>query len=94
MSTEYYTTASRRSGRRPHRRARQGRDRYRVSQGDLRGIGGQPDYALAATWYRKAAEQAHTRAQINLAHLYETGLGVEKDPVTALRWYRQARPPD
>jgi regulator of replication initiation timing len=55
-----------------------------------RGVGGQPDYALAGTWYRKAAEQGYTRAQINLAHLYETGLGVEKDPVTALRWYRQA----
>ena len=56
-----------------------------------RGVGGQPDYALAATFYRKAAEQGHTRAQINLAHLYETGgFGVEKDPVTALRWYRQA----
>jgi hypothetical protein len=41
-------------------------------------------------WYRKAAEQGYTRAQMHLARLYEKGLGVEHDPVAAVRWYRQA----
>jgi hypothetical protein len=55
-----------------------------------KGLGLQPDYDLAAVWYKKAAEQGLTRAQINLGNLYEKGLGVEKDPVKALNWYRKA----
>lgn len=55
-----------------------------------KGLGVAPDYAAAALWYRKAADQNHARAQINLGHLYEKGLGVGKDPVAALNWYRRA----
>ncbi len=55
-----------------------------------RGVGSEPDYTLAAAWYRKAAEQGHKRAQINLGFLYEKGLGVERDPEAALAWYRKA----
>ena len=55
-----------------------------------KGLGLEPDYDLAAAWYKKAAKQGLTRAQINLGNLYEKGLGVEKDPVKALNWYRQA----
>jgi hypothetical protein len=49
-----------------------------------------PDYATAATWYRKAAEQGHSAAQTSLGSLYERGLGVPKDKARALDWYRQA----
>jgi hypothetical protein len=55
-----------------------------------KGLGAQPDYQGAATWYRKAADQGYSRAMINLGFLYEKGLGVEKDPVAALNWYRKA----
>jgi hypothetical protein len=55
-----------------------------------RGMGGSPQYALAAKWFRKAADQGLTRAQMNLAHLYEKGLGVEKDPQQAMRLFRLA----
>ena len=55
-----------------------------------KGLGAQPDYQAAATWYRKAADQGYSRAMINLGFLYEKGLGVEKDPVAALNWYRKA----
>ena len=55
-----------------------------------KGMGLQPDYELAAVWYKKAAEQGLTRAQINLGNLYEKGLGVEKDSIKALNWYRKA----
>ncbi len=55
-----------------------------------RGIGGEPDYVLAAAWYRKAAEQGLARAQINLGFLLEKGLGSEKNLKTALSWYRKA----
>ena len=55
-----------------------------------KGLGTPPDYARAASWYRKAADQGHARAQFNLGTLYEQGLGVEKDPLQALNLYRSA----
>ena len=55
-----------------------------------KGLGLQPDYELAAVWYKKAAKQGLTRAQINIGNLYEKGLGVEQDSVAALNWYRAA----
>ena len=55
-----------------------------------KGAGTAPDYAAAAAWYQKAADQGYARAQINLGFLYEKGLGVAKDPVAALNWYRKA----
>jgi len=55
-----------------------------------RGLGGPPDYAAAATWYQKAADQKYSRALFNLGTLYEQGLGVEQDKLKALNLYRQA----
>jgi len=55
-----------------------------------KGLGLEPDFGLAHSWYLKAAAQGFSRAQINLGYLYEKGLGVEKDAVTALNWYRKA----
>ena len=55
-----------------------------------KGMGLEPDYDLAAVWYKKAANQGFTRAQINLGNLYEKGLGVEQNSITALNWYRKA----
>lgn len=49
-----------------------------------------PDFSHAAEWFRKAAEQGYSRAQKNLAILYEQGLGVPNDPEAALKLYRQA----
>ena len=55
-----------------------------------KGVGGTPQYDLAAAWFLKAAEQGDARAQINLGGLYERGLGVPKDMVKAVSWYRRA----
>lgn len=49
-----------------------------------------PDYAEAASWYRKAADQGYSPAQTSLGSLYERGLGVQKDKAEALDWYRKA----
>ncbi len=49
-----------------------------------------PDYGLAAQWYRKAADQGYSRAQINLGSLYERGEGVPQNVATAMNWYRRA----
>jgi len=55
-----------------------------------KGMGIQPDYEVAALWYKKAAKQNYSRAQINLGYLYEKGLGVEQDIGAAMNWYRKA----
>lgn len=54
------------------------------------GLVGTPDYALAAHWYKKSAEQNNNRAAVNLGYLYENGLGVEKDQSRSLYWMRRA----
>lgn len=51
------------------------------------GRGAPADHARAAETYRKAAVLGFPFSQNNLARLYETGLGVPKDPVVAHVWY-------
>lgn len=72
--------------------ARLGDAESQVNVGEIfeKGLGTEPNYALAAEWYRKAAAQGNTRGAINLGYLYEKGLGVEKNSVEALNWYRKA----
>ena len=50
----------------------------------------QKDYVSAVYWYRKAAEQGHARAQLNLGNCYEYGKGVTKSITEAVKWYRKA----
>ncbi|MBU0909276.1 MAG: DnaJ domain-containing protein, partial [Proteobacteria bacterium] len=44
------------------------------------------DYAEAAKWYRKAAEQGNAEAQVNLGLMYVLGQGVPKNDVNAYAW--------
>ena len=55
-----------------------------------RGLGTEPNYEVAALWFKRAAEQGHKGAQFNLGTLYEAGKGVPQDKALALNWYRQA----
>ncbi|MCB1561921.1 MAG: caspase family protein [Xanthomonadales bacterium] len=55
-----------------------------------KGLGTEPDYAMAAQWYEKASVQGYKRARINLGYLYEQGLGVARDLPKALNLYREA----
>lgn len=48
------------------------------------------DYQQAAAWYRKAADQGNTVAQIHLADLYRDGRGLARDMAQAVDWYRKA----
>jgi len=48
------------------------------------------DYAQAAIWYRKAADQGNTAAQIHLADLFRDGRGMARDGTQAAAWYRKA----
>ena len=55
-----------------------------------RGLGVEPDYAAAVSWYQKAADKNYSRALFNLGTMYEQGLGVPQDNLKALNLYRQA----
>ncbi|HEY6641819.1 caspase family protein [Povalibacter sp.] len=55
-----------------------------------RGMGVDPDFSAAASWYQKAADKNYSRAIFNLGTLYEQGLGVPQDQLKALNLYRQA----
>jgi TPR repeat protein len=54
------------------------------------GFGVSRDYARAAFWYRKAADQGNSSAQNNLANLFADGRGLVRDYVQSAFWYRQA----
>ena len=55
-----------------------------------KGTGVNKDPALAASWYRKAAEQGFGLAQGALGEMYEQGEGVPKDLSQAMYWYWHA----
>lgn len=48
------------------------------------------DYAQAAGWYGRAAEQNHRLAQFNLGQMFAQGQGVEQNDATAVMWIRRA----
>lgn len=48
------------------------------------------DYAQAADWYRKAAEQNHALAQFNLGTMYANGQGVVRDNAQSMVWFGRA----
>jgi len=54
------------------------------------GTGAVQDYAQAADWYRKAAEQNHGLAQFNLGMMYAKGQGVLRDDAQSLVWFGRA----
>lgn len=54
------------------------------------GEGGGPDYAQAAGWYLKAADQSHSLAQFNLGVMYAEGQGVPRDDAKAVVWFQKA----
>ena len=56
----------------------------------LTGCGISKDYAQAAVWYLKAAEQGDWLAQDSLASLYNNGQGVAQDYSKAAIWWRKA----
>ena len=72
-------------------RAAQGGDRkamHNLALYAFEGVGGQPrNPALAAQWFRRAADLGLTDSQYNLGRLYEQGLGVAANPAEAYKWY-------
>jgi len=54
------------------------------------GRGVPQDYAQAAAWYRKAADQGEPSAQDALGIMYQRGHGVPQDDVQAHKWFNLA----
>lgn len=64
---------------------------YYVARIYANGMSGvQSDYAQAASWYKRASEQRYKPATLELAYLYEQGLGVREDRMLALNMQREA----
>ena len=61
-----------------------------VGEAFAKGSGQAPDYAQAVFWFQRASDAGNKRAQQNLGHLYELGLGVMADREKALNLYRMA----
>jgi hypothetical protein len=62
---------------------------YYVARIYANGMGIPADYAQAAVWYQKAADQHYSSALQELGYLYEKGLGVPQDALKALNLQRQ-----
>jgi TPR repeat protein len=54
------------------------------------GLGVKEDYAEAAIWFRKAAEQGNPESQFVIGKMYYYGVGVKKDHAEAIIWFRKA----
>lgn len=54
------------------------------------GAGATRDYAQAAEWYHKAADQCHSLAQFNLGMMYANGQGVPRDAAQSVMWFGKA----
>lgn len=63
---------------------------YRLGLLHEQGGSADADPAVAADWYRHAAEAGHGAAAHALANLLAEGKGVEKDALAAFEWYRRA----
>lgn len=56
----------------------------------LYGLGTAPDYATAATWFRRAADNGDPYGYTNLGHMYQTGTGGEQDYKKAAELFEKA----
>ncbi|GHU02078.1 hypothetical protein FACS1894186_6070 [Alphaproteobacteria bacterium] len=55
-----------------------------------KGEGVPQDFAKAAHWYQKAADQRYAMAQNALGNMYDNGDGVPQDNAQAVCWYQKA----
>lgn len=49
----------------------------------------QKKYDEALKWYLRAAERGYGLSEMNLAQMYEKGIGVKQDFTEAKKWYRK-----
>jgi hypothetical protein len=54
------------------------------------GTGAKQDLIEAAKWYKKAAEQGKTSAQLNLGMMYISGRGIRQNLPEGVKWLTKA----
>lgn len=71
--------------------ARGDRDaQFNLGAAYLKGTGVSTNKAVAAEWFKKAAEQGHEVAQFALGMMYLNGEGLCRDPAEAAKWVAKA----
>jgi len=75
------------AGLRPLAEAGNPEAQYHLGMMLMLGQGLPRDYEEGRFWLQQAGRAGLAVAQVNLAGLYERGLGVEPDPVEAVAWY-------
>ena len=70
------------------------KDQVGLARRYYNGDGVPKDYAKAAEWYQKAAEQGSDFAQYNIGVMYNKGEGVSKDAAKAAEWWKKAAAQD
>lgn len=63
---------------------------HRLARAHERGDGVEQDDFQAVRWLRRAAEQDHPAAALDLGWMLANGYGVAQDPVEAYRWFVRA----
>ena len=63
---------------------------YQVGSFLFKRLGTEVDSKQAAYWFSKAADQEHLKALLQLALMYEEGIGVSKNEYKALLLYKKA----
>jgi len=63
---------------------------FEVAKAYASGSGMDQNWEKAVYWYRRAAEQGHVRAQLQMGIAYQKGRGVERDNAVAVEWFRRA----
>lgn len=63
---------------------------YNIGLMFLKGKRMQQNYAKAAKWFRRAAEQGNVDAMRQLGEMYRYGEGVPQDDEEAVKWFRKA----
>lgn len=48
------------------------------------------DYSESFKWFLRAAKQGNRNAQLNVARMYQDGIGVAKDNGSAEKWFAKA----
>jgi hypothetical protein len=63
---------------------------YRAGGRFFRGVDGPQNYEKAFKWIKLAAEKGHYQAQNDVGVMYETGQGVNQNPIQAMYWFKKS----
>ncbi len=63
---------------------------YQLALMAKHGWGTNQDFQSAFVWFKKASDNGHVKAMVNVGYCYANGVGVEKNPTLAAEYYNSA----